>query len=352
MSMSMSAQKFGAYITRLVKQENLTETETIECFKEILLNRQSEMQQGAFLSALTAKGEITDEIAGAWRAIYELDTEKVQVSNNLPLMENCGTGMDTIKTFNISTAASIIAAADGIPMAKHGSRAITSACGTVDILEELGINVECPPNVVKKSIETVGIGIFNGMSPLVHPQALSRILSKISFGTVLNIAASLANPAMPTMAVRGVYARHMLAPTAHTMKKIGLKRALVVHGAGENGCGIDEASTMGETFICELREDGSLSEYTITPEELGINRCCASDLAAAPEKSLEAKRIKGLLQGYDTAARIDIACLNAGLIIYLAGKQSSIKAGYQRAKNLIATDKVINKLNDWVCTQQ
>jgi anthranilate phosphoribosyltransferase len=239
-------------------------------------------------------------------------------------------------------------------MARHGSRSITSKCGTVDILEELGINVECLPEVVKKSIETAGIGIFNGMSPYVHPKALGRILSQITFGTVLNIAASLANPAQPKLAVRGVYNPDLLVPTAKAMKEIGYSKALVVYGEGEQGTykGIDEASTMGKSHICELAEDGTISEYVINPEELGIKPSTASDLLSGTDKAIEASRMKNLLAGKETQARTDIVCLNAGLIIYLAGNQPTINKGYQRALELISTDKPLNKLNEWAEVQQ
>ncbi|MCL1880527.1 MAG: anthranilate phosphoribosyltransferase [Actinomycetia bacterium] len=351
---AMSPQEFGAFITKLINKHDLSREETSACFREILENRQSDMQQGAFLAALTAKGETAEEIAAAWQTIYELDTVKVNVDTDQPLVENCGTGMDAVKTFNISTAASIIAAADGVPMAKHGARAITSACGTVDIIEELGVNVECSPDVVKKSIETAGIGIFNGMSSLVHPTALGRILSQIAFGTVLNIAASLANPALPRYAIRGVYSRDLLAPTAEIMREIGYSQALVVYGEGEPGMtgGIDEASTMGCSYICELSADGHICEYQISPEEFGLKPARAADLCMGGDRMAEAKRMKELLGGRETSERTDIACLNAGLILYLAGRQPSIQAGYERARNLLETDQPLDKLRDWVRAQQ
>ena len=158
---TMAANKeFGALITRLIQKNNLTRQEAKQAFITLLNNETSQMQQGAFLAALTAKGETAMEVAGSWEAIYDLDTTKVSMTPDLALVENSGTGMDTFKTYNISTAASIIAAAGNIPMAHHGARAITSLCGTVDMAEALG-----------------------------------RILSQIFFGSTLNIAASLANPA-------------------------------------------------------------------------------------------------------------------------------------------------------------
>ncbi len=351
--MAMTEKEFGAYITKLVHKIDLTRAEATDCFRDMVWNAQSDMQQGAFLAAIAAKGETADEIAAAWQVIYEQDTVKVDIDTDRPLVENCGTGMDAVKTFNISTAASIVAAADGIAMARHGARAITSTCGTVDMAEALGVNVECPPEVVKKSIETVGIGIFNGMSPLVHPRALGRILSQISFGTVLNIAASLANPVRPKIAVRGVYSPELLYPTVKIMKEIGYARALVVYGEGEPGMagGMDEASTMGRSHICELTADGEICEYDIHPGQFGMKTSRPSELGGL-DKPTETERMKNLLAGKETRARMDIVCLNAGLILYTAGTQPSIEAGCERARELLSTDKPIQKLHDWVGVQQ
>jgi anthranilate phosphoribosyltransferase len=155
---------FGSKVDALIKGHDLTRAEAKDLFREVLLNQQPDLQQGAFLAAMTAKGATPEELAGSWEAIYDIDTVKVCPDVPGPLVDNCGTGMDTIKTFNISTAASVVAAADGIYMAKHGARAITSKCGTVDVVEALGVDVECDVSVVKRSIESAGIGMFNGMS--------------------------------------------------------------------------------------------------------------------------------------------------------------------------------------------
>ncbi|MCK5350344.1 MAG: anthranilate phosphoribosyltransferase, partial [Desulfobacula sp.] len=218
-------KEFGSIITRLIQKENLTRNEAKQSFASVLSNEVTDMQQGAFLAALTAKGETKEEVAGSWEAIYDLDTTKVDLESDIKTVDNSGTGMDTFKTFNISTAASVIAAAGGIPMARHGARAITSVCGTVDMAEALGVDVECTADLVVKSIKTAGLGLFNGMSPHIHPMALGRILSQIYFGSTLNIAASLANPALPSIGVRGVYSKEIILPVANVMKEIGYKSA-------------------------------------------------------------------------------------------------------------------------------
>ncbi len=287
--MEENLRYFGSKVDALIKGQDLTRAEAGDLFRQILNNEQPDLQQGAFLAAITAKGATPQEIAGIWEAIYEIDTVKVHPDVSGPLAENCGTGMDSIKTFNISTAASIVAAADGIRMAKHGARAITSKCGAVDILETLGVDVECDVSLVKRSIEEAGIGIFNGMSGKVHPQALYRILSQIRFGTVLNIAGSLANPALPTYGVRGVYSKEMVLPIAKAMKEIGYKRAIVMHGrSADDARGMDELSTLGPSVVAELTEDGEIRESTILAGDLGVREGTESSILYQADRQEEA----------------------------------------------------------------
>ncbi|MBE9477678.1 MAG: anthranilate phosphoribosyltransferase [Chloroflexi bacterium] len=343
---------FGAKVAGLIRGRDLSRREAREMFRQVLLNEQPDLQQGAFLAALTAKGETTEEVAGAWEAIYEIDTVKASPRVAHPLVENCGTGMDSFKTFNISTAAAIVAAAGGICMAKHGARALTSTCGAVDILEAVGVDVECDPETVKNSIEQTGIGIFNGMSPRVHPQALSRILSQIRFGTILNIAGSLANPSMPRYGVRGVHSRDLIEPVARVMREIGYRKAIVFHGSSGNGSkGMDEISSLGETDVAELREDGGIVTYTITPEDIGLQRPSADSISPAMDRGEEAIRFLRILSGRDRGPRYDIVCLNAAPIFYLMGKAGDLREGFRHARDIINSGRAITKLREWVTAQ-
>ncbi len=345
----MDIKEFGLGVHYLIQGKDLSREKIKDMFVDVLENTQPELQQGAFLAALTAKGETPEEIAGAWEAIYEIDTVKVSPRVDSPLMENCGTGMDELKTFNISTAAAIVAAANGVPIARHGARAITSCCGTVDILEELGINVECSHDVVQRSIEQCGIGIFNGMSVNVHPQGgLGRILSQIRFGTVLNIAASLANPVLPSHAVRGVYSSGKVKLVARVMRETGYKRALVVHGFNDDKSkGMDELSTLGETVVSELNQDGSIEEYSFSPEDFGIERVREEDLFPEENRTLEAKTFRELLSGKLPGAKRDILCLNAAAVLYISGKAKDINKGIALSKDTLDSGKAIRKLYEW-----
>ena len=345
-------KEFGGLITRLVQKEDLSREEAKGAFYTILKNETTDMQQGAFLAAMTAKGETEEEVAGSWEAIYELDTVKIPSNDVRPIVDNCGTGMDSFKTFNISTAASIIAASGDVRMARHGARAITSVCGTVDMAETLGVDVECSADVVAESINEAGIGLFNGMSPEIHPRLLGRILSNIHFGSTLNIAASLANPAMPRIGVRGVYSKEMMIPVVKVMKAIGYERALVLYGSIDNSLkGMDEASVCGRTYCAELKEDGEITEYDFRPEDYGLGTCNPSDLTPVPDKDLEARDFVALLRGEKNGARFEAAALNAGLIFYVAGSAASIKDGVIKACSLLKEGAAFNTLESWVKIQ-
>lgn len=343
---------FGRYITRLIQKENLTREETRDAVSTIIDQETTEMQEGAFLAALASKGESVDEIAGCFEAIYHRDTVHVDGQALAPLVENCGTGMDAFKTFNISTAASILAAAGGIRMARHGARAITSSCGTVDLAEALGVDVMCSAALVFESIKQSNIGLFNGMSHEVHPHALGRILSRMAFGSTLNIAASLANPALPPFGVRGVSSKEMIGPALHVMKAIGYRRALVIYGAVDGSeKGMDEASVSGTTYIAELKENGAIESFSIRPADVGLQLENPDELRPSPSIPEEARRFTALIQGGSNGARRAAALLNAGLIYYVAGRSHDIGSGVQMAARRIDDGRAYQTLEAWVVAQ-
>lgn len=345
-------REFGKSITKLIQKENLTRNETRKAFSIILNNETTQMQQGAFLSALTAKGETKEEIAGSFDAIYELDTIKVTLKNSTPLVENSGTGMDSFKTFNISTAASLIVASCGIKMARHGARAITSACGTVDIAEALGVDVECSADIVAQSIEKAGIGLFNGMSPQIHPTALGRILSQISFGSTLNIAASLANPALPKIGVRGVYSKEMIFPVVKVMKEIGYERAIVIYGDIDNSDkGMDEASVCGTTWCAELAKTGEINQFSFHSSDFAMGKYNVAQLLPSKSMKQETQRFISLLKGEENNARSEAAILNAGLIFHITGKTNSIGEGVEMATETLKSGTPFSQLQNWVAAQ-
>ncbi|MDH3930242.1 MAG: anthranilate phosphoribosyltransferase, partial [Deltaproteobacteria bacterium] len=343
---------FGSRIQRLINKEDLDRDTIRKMFTQVLEGEQPELQQGAFLAALAAKGETPEEIAGAWEAIREIDTIKVEPKVDGPILDNCGTGMDPLKTFNISTTASILAAAGGVVLARHGARSITSKCGTVDVAEALGVDVEGGVEVAKKSVEKCGLGLFNGMSPLVHPKGLFRILSQIRFGTTLNIAGSLASPILPHLGVRGVFSPEMVDRVAEVMREIGYKEAYVFHGFKDDGQpAMDEISNLGPTIFCRLNERGHLEKFILEPEELGVKRAKAEELAPAGSPDKEAVGLVRLLAGQANGARQDAVCLNTAPMFILARRVEDFKAGVELARELIFSGKGLVKLEEWVSCQ-
>ena len=191
------------------------------------------------------------------------------------------------------------------------------------------------------------------MSPAVHPQALFCILSRMSFGSILNIAASLANPARPRCGVRGVYAREMVTPIAEAMREIGFHRALVYHGATGNGCGgIDELSPVAESYVAELTEDGDILHFTVTPREAGLRGAFSlREIAAGADTREEAQRLLRVFAGTDKGAVYETVCLNTAPILYVTGAASSLKLGVEAAREMIDSGRALQKLQQWVAEQ-
>jgi anthranilate phosphoribosyltransferase len=344
-------KEFGAKIDRLIQHQHLSEAESYEMFRGLMLNEQPDLQQGAFLAALTAKGETVGELAGAWRAIYEFDTVHAGGAWTSPLFENSGTGMDGLKTFNVSSAAAIVAAASGVAIARHGARAITSTCGAVDIMEAVGINVDCDVATVERSIRETGIGLFNGMSTKVHPGGLGRILSQIRFGSTLNIAASLAHPCKPAMGLRGVYAESIMDKVAETMQRVGYEKGMVVFGKDEaTGTGMDEISITGETQAIQF-SGKNLEHMSFAPEDAGLKRGRTEDILSTKNLQTESARFIKVLSGEGFPTCIDFTCLNAGAILYTAGKCGDLKTGVSLCREAIESGRAMEKLQQWRVTQ-
>ena len=346
-----SLRSFGQVIDSLMAGENLTRETTRKMFCEILSGNQPDIHQGAALAALRMKGETAEEVAGCFDAIYDLDTNKGSI-DGLQVVENSGTGMDSLKTFNISTISSIVAASLGVHLARHGARAITSNCGTVDICEALGVDVECDINMVCRSVKTCGLGLFNGMSKMVHPGGLGRILSQIRFASTLNIAASLANPVMPRIGVRGVGSLEQVGPTLAVMRKIGYKKAMVFHGLddGSKG-GMDELSTLGFSRLGILKENGETEFPEIRPEIVGLPRGNYEDIRPCGSVEDEAVDAVKILAGRGNRSRTEIVAFNTAVILWIVEKASSLEEGVNIAMEEIMSGKPLDKLFDWVKAQ-
>ncbi len=350
--MSNEERAFGAVIQGLIRGQNLSRAECRDAFARVLEDGPCALHQGAFLAALAAKGETAAEVAGAWEAIDGLDTVHATAALPEDLVENSGTGMDRLETFNVSTAASLVAAAGGVHLARHGARALSSKCGAVDMAEALGVDVECSVENVGKSIHEAGLGLYNGMSAHVHPGALGRILSQIRFGSTLNIAASLANPARPRLAVRGVHHPDALADVAAAMVEIGYERALVVHGHDADGePALDELSAIGDTTVLPIRNGKVGTAYRLSPGDVGLALHSYDAIAGAADRTSEVRRFVCILAGRGNDGERDTVALNAGAIFVVADEVTTLKEGVERARGIIDEGLAIDRLRLWVRSQ-
>lgn len=345
-------RRFGAMIGRLIRKEDISRAEAKECWRQICLEEQPRLQQGAFIAALSAKPETLDEIAGTFDALYEYDTTRVSIDTPEPTIDNAGTGGDTLKTFNVSTGAAIVAAGCGLYVSRHCSRAGSSNCGAVDVVEALGIDVECGPEFPKRSIERAGICAWNGFVPWLRPTFIRRFAAEIRFGTTVNFVGPLLSPTMPDYRVMGVKTLDGVAFISRLLRELGLKRAVVMHGfdaAGERG--MDELSTLGPSHSAELKPDGSVENSVVTPEQLGLRRARYEDIASTRDVRQEALNLLRVIAGADDGPRRDIVCLNAAPLLYVMGRVGDLRDGIAMARAAIQDGRALQKLRDWVVWQ-
>ena len=292
-------------------------------------------QIGAFLIALRIRGETVEQISGFAEAMREAC---VRIRTKHPnVVDTCGTGGDALDTFNISTAAALVTAAAGVPVAKHGNRSVSSKCGSADVLTELGVRIDLEPVEVEACLDEVGIGFL--FAPSHHPAMKHAIGPRRELGmrTVFNVLGPLTNPAGARRQLLGVFDPALTEVIAGTLQQLGSEHALVVHGLD----GLDELSTVGATRISELR-DGELRIYDVTPEEFGLQRATARDLEGG-EPAQSAQALLHSLSGDECPPR-DIVALNAGAAIYVGGRTASIADGVAMAQAVIASGAAMDTL--------
>jgi anthranilate phosphoribosyltransferase len=322
------------YIKKISEGENLTIKEAEDAITKIFTEA-TDAQIAGLLMALKMKGETPEEIAGFAIGMKKA-ANNIQPDVKDKLVDVVGTGGDRHNTINVSTASAIVTAAAGVPVAKHGNRSITSLSGSADVLRELGVKVDKTPNEVKESIETKGIGFM--FAPMFHPsmKRVGSIRQEMGIRTVFNMLGPLTNPANAKIQVVGVFDQKLCKPFAEVMKKLGVERAMVVHGDG-----MDEISNLSETYVAELK-DGMISTYTITPEELGIKRATANDIVGGtPEEN--ARDIIYILKG-EKGPKRDIIVMNSAAALYVAGKADSIKEAIPIVEEVIDSGKALEKL--------
>jgi len=309
-----------------------------EAFDIIMSGNATTAQIAGFLMALRVRGETVDEITGAVKAMRD---KMLRIEAPHDAIDIVGTGGDASGTYNISTGAAILTAACGVPVAKHGNRALSSKSGTADVLSALGVNLECDMNLVKQSIWEANIGFL--LAPRHHAAMRFVMPARIEMGvrTIFNLLGPLSNPAGVKRQLTGAFSRDWIKPMAETLGNLGTEMAWVVHGSD----GLDEITTTGPTYVAEIK-DGELSEFEITPEDAGLPFAKPEDLKGdTPEHNAEAMR--AMLQGEAGAFR-DCVVLNTAAALLIAGKASDLKDGAARAQAALDAGKAVNTLEDLI----
>ena len=308
---------------------------------EIMGGRVSDAQTAAFLSALRVKGETAEEIVGTARAMTEL-AEKVEVEADV-ILDTCGTGGDGAHTFNISTAAALIAAGAGVTVAKHGNRSATSRCGSADVLEALGVAIDISPAQVSRCIAEVGIGFMFAPRHHLAMRNVASVRRQLGMATTFNIIGPLTNPAGARHQLIGVADARYVDRLAQAVRMMGSARNLLVHSAD----GLDEITTTGPTDVVEVfAGEGFDRRYTVVPEQFALARAGLDELRGG-DAAENALLLRQVLDGRP-GPRLDIALLNAGAALYIAEATESIEAGLERARVAVACGVAAAKLDSLV----
>jgi anthranilate phosphoribosyltransferase len=326
-------------LSKIVSGNNLTSTEAREVMREIMHGQATSAQIGAFLTALRMKGETADEIAGCALAMRE-SAIAVKPKRN-QLVDTCGTGGDGSGTFNISTTVAFVASGAGLAVAKHGNRSVSSRCGSADLLQALGVNLELSPEQIAQCIDEVGIGFL--FAPKLHP-AMKHALAprkEIGLRTIFNILGPLSNPAQAKRQLLGVYHSDLTELMAEVLRALGAEHAFVVHGAD----GLDELSVTGQNKVSRLY-NGYIETYHLDPEELGLPRAKLIDLAGGTIGD-NAETTRALLEGKRGPKR-DVVLLNAAAVLIAGGKASSFSEGLVLAAEAIDNGSAQRKLHQLV----
>lgn len=312
-----------AFLEKIMARQDLTQAEAVQAFDGIMAGEATPAQIGAFIATLRMKGECVDEIAGGAASLRQhavfIDTGGANV------VDTCGTGGDDRGTFNVSTTAALITAGAGVPVAKHGNRAISSKCGSADVLGALGVNLEATPETVEDCVREAGIGFL--FAPKLHPAMKHAMGPRKELGvrTIFNMLGPLSNPAGAKGQIIGVFAPTLTETFAHVLRLLGCRRAFVVHGQD----GMDEITVTTSTRISELA-DGRVKTYEFDPAEL-IGEYAQPDDLVGGDAAVNAAIIRGILDGKRGPCR-DISCLNAAAAIVAGGKATTLAEGWKLAQ--------------------
>ncbi len=326
-------------INKLVQNENLSESEMIHVMNVIMEGKATSAQIGSFLTALRVKGETIEEITGSAKVMRDKSLH-VKINKEYSI-DTCGTGGDGANTFNISTIVAFIASASGVAVVKHGNRSISSKCGSADVLELLGINIDLKPCEVEKCIEEIGVGFM--FAPNFH-KAMKNVITprrELGIRTIFNVLGPLTNPARVNGQVLGVFDEKLTEVLAGVLKELGVERAMVVHGLD----GLDEITTTAKTKVTELKNN-NINTFYIDPMDFNIPLANKEEILGGQIKD-NADIMLRILKG-EKGARRNIVLLNAGAAIYVGKQADSLEEGINKAKEVLNNGFALKKLNQLV----
>ena len=326
-------------IIKLSKKQDLAYAEAEAVMDEIMSGQATPVQMSAYLTALALKGETIDEITASAAGMR---AHCIKLLHNLDVLEIVGTGGDGSNSFNISTTSSLVIAAGGVPVAKHGNRAASSKSGAADVLEVLGVKITLTPERSAEILKKINICFLFAQNYHIAMKYVAPIRKELGIRTVFNILGPLSNPAGANMELMGVYDQSLVEPLAQVMENLGVDRGMVVYGQDS----LDEISMCAPTSVCEIR-DGKFTSYEITPEQFGYERCEKGALTGGTPAE-NAEITKAILKGEEKGPKRQAVCLNAGAALYIAGKAASIEEGVKLAESLIDSGAALKKLEEFV----
>lgn len=326
-------------IIKLSKKQDLAYAEAEAVMDEIMSGQATPVQMSAYLTALALKGETIDEITACAAGMR---AHCIKLLHNLDVLEIVGTGGDGSNSFNISTTSSLVIAAGGVPVAKHGNRAASSKSGAADVLETLGVKITLTPERSAEILKKINICFLFAQNYHIAMKYVAPIRKELGIRTVFNILGPLSNPAGANMELMGVYDQSLVEPLAQVMANLGVNRGMVVYGQDS----LDEISMCAPTSVCEIR-DGKFTSYEITPEQFGYERCEKGALTGGTPAE-NAEITKAILKGEEKGPKRQAVCLNAGAALYIAGKAASIEEGVKLAESLIDSGTALKKLGEFV----
>ena len=326
-------------IIKLSKKQDLAYAEAEAVMDEIMSGQATPVQMSAYLTALSLKGETIDEITASAAGMR---AHCIKLLHNLDVLEIVGTGGDGSNSFNISTTSSLVIAAGGVPVAKHGNRAASSKSGAADVLEALGVKITLTPERSAEILKKINICFLFAQNYHIAMKYVAPIRKELGIRTVFNILGPLSNPAGANMELMGVYDQSLVEPLAQVMANLGVNRGMVVYGQDS----LDEISMCAHTSVCEIR-DSKFTSYEITPEQFGYERCEKGALTGGTPAE-NAEITKAILKGEEKGPKRQAVCLNAGAALYIAGKAASIEEGVKLAESLIDSGAALKKLEEFV----